>query len=869
VVNQSINRGGYVMSKLTTIYPSAIEHTKMKVYEDIDRYLETKELLPSYEQYLADRGHYIEQIWINVWLNKSTNDVPKVEKKQYLSGKGFEVQGIDRKLFNKLFRDEMRTYQPFNVMEWLTETFAGNEKGWKNRYEQAKVDFEIREEQKRLGEKRQMLRNEIEKVAGAFLEENYQLFYLYVRYFVAVQLAADMKNNSKFQSVDTFALEEKLVDEGSFIPASYTTVATFFAELTGDIHNTVHWGRSYYEYQTYFFVYESLISDYLSELIPEKVFEELSLEFKDEFHEALHEDLSLSFMRGSIGQILYDVEGSFIEDIQEEYLSDLLRVAEIPFDLKIHKEIFEKDLFDREGKIAEELAAIQRKIEDEARMMENIFGQEYNPSLRRHIRYILHIGETNTGKTHHALERMKEAKSGLYLAPLRLLALEVYDKLNAEGTPCSLKTGEEEKMVLEANHISCTVEMFHEKEYYQVVVIDEAQMITDKDRGFSWYKAITKANAEEVHIIGSRNSKTMLLELLGDSDIDINEYSRDTPLEVESKEFHIKHVKKGDALICFSRRRVLETASRLQNDGHSVSMIYGSMPPETRKKQIQQFNSGKTKVIVATDAIGMGLNLPIRRIVFLENEKFDGTRRRLLTSQEVKQIAGRAGRKGIYNIGKVAFTSDIKKMKSLLLQVDEPVHTFSIAPTNSVFENFQRYYHDLGTFFELWGKFESPKGTKKASLIEEKTLYYIIQGTEIEARFSLMDLYGFLHLPFSKNEPVLTRQWEQTMSALVEGRDLPEPILKEGSLEELELTYKAIGLQLLFLYRLDERTEALYWERLREEISDKVQERLKTDIKKFVKKCKNCGKKLSWDHSFPICDACHTARYRRNWQYDE
>lgn len=869
MVNQSINRGGYVMSKLTTIYPSAIEHTKMKVYEDIDRYLETKELLPSYEQYLADRGHYIEQIWINVWLNKSTNDVPKVEKKQFLSEKGYEIQGIDRKLFNKLFRDEMRTYQPFDVMMWLTETFEGKVKIWENRYDQAKAEYEKREEKKRLEERRQTIRDEIETVASEFLEENYQLFYLYVRQFVAAQLTADMKNNSKFQSVDTFALEEKLVDKGSFIPSTYRTVATFFEELTGDIHNTVHWGRSYYQYQTYFFVYESLISDYLSELVPEKVLEVLPSDFKKDFHETFHEELLPSFVKGSIAQLLYDVEIYFVRDIQEEYLSDLLRLAEVPIDLKIHKEIFEKDLLEREGKRAEEQAAIQRKIENEARMMEDIFGQEYNPSLRRHIRYILHIGETNTGKTHHALERMKEAKSGLYLAPLRLLALEVYDKLNAEGTPCSLKTGEEEKIVPEANHISCTVEMFHEKEYYDVVVIDEAQMITDKDRGFSWYKAITKANAEEVHIIGSRNSKTMLLELLGNSDIDMNEYSRDTPLEVESKEFHIKHVKKGDALICFSRRRVLETASRLQNDGHSVSMIYGSMPPETRKKQIEQFNSGKTKVIVATDAIGMGLNLPIRRIVFLENEKFDGTRRRLLTSQEVKQIAGRAGRKGIYNIGKVAFTSDIKKMKSLLLQVDEPVHTFSIAPTNSVFENFQRYYHDLGTFFELWEKFESPKGTKKASLIEEKTLYYIIQGTEIEARFSLMDLYGFLHLPFSKNEPVLTKQWEQTMSALVEGRDLPEPILKEGSLEELELTYKAIGLQLLFLYRLDERTEALYWERLREEISDKVQERLKTDIKKFVKKCKNCGKKLLWDHSFPICDACHTARYRRNWQYDE
>ena len=511
---------------------------------------------------------------------------------------------------------------------------------------------------------------------------------------------------------------------------------------------------------------------------------------------------------------------------------------------------------------------IERKKAEEDRMMEEIFGKEYDPSLTGQVRYILHIGETNTGKTHHALERMKKADSGLYFAPLRLLALEVYDKLNAEGTPCSLKTGEEEKIIPEANHISCTVEMFHEKEFYEVVVIDEAQMITDKDRGFSWYKAITKANAEEVHIIGSRNSKPMLLQLLGDSDIEIHEYSRDTPLEVETKEFHIKHIKKGDALICFSRRRVLETASRLQNDGHSVSMIYGSMPPETRKKQIQQFNSGKTKVIVATDAIGMGLNLPIRRIVFLENEKFDGTRRRLLTSQEVKQIAGRAGRKGIYDIGKVAFTRDIKKMRNLLMQEDEPVHTFAIAPTNSVFERFQRYYHDLGTFFELWGKFESPKGQKRLRLAEEKSLYQMIAGTEIEARLSLMDLYGFLHLPFSKNEPSINEAMGRNNVCDYPGRELPEPIVKERSLEDLELTYKAIGLHLLFLYRLGERTTAIYWERLREEFSDKVQDRLKTDIKKFVKKCKTCGKNLPWDHSFPTCEACYAAKTRR-YRYDE
>lgn len=856
------------MSKLADIYPQAVEHTKMKIYQDIDHYLETKETLPAFAEYVTDRSHYIETIWINVWLNKSTNDVPKNEKKQFLSEKGYEVHGVDRKLINKLFRDEMREYQPFDARSWIMETFKGHEAEWTERYQEAKVLLQKREEQKQLEDKKKELQEEIEDTAAAMLEEQYEQFYLYIRHFTAKQLAADFKNKVKFQSVDPMALEEKLVEQGSFASTDYQTVKQFFQELTGDIQKTLNWGRSYFEYETYFYVYESLIFDYLSELVPVKVLENLDDEIKIDFFTMFREPLSSSDVKGCIGDLLYDAAGYMLDDLQEEYLPDLMKLAEIPFDIKLHQKIFENNLKERERRRAEELAEIERKKAEEERMMKEIFGAEYDPGLRRQISYVLHIGETNTGKTHHALKKMKQAASGIYLAPLRLLALEVYDKLNAEGTPCSLKTGEEEKIAPNANHISCTVEMFHEKEFYNVIVIDEAQMITDKDRGFSWYKAITNANADEVHIIGSRNSKDMILELLGKAYIEIFEYSRDTPLEVENKEFHIKHVKKGDALICFSRRRVLEIASRLQNDGHSVSMIYGSMPPETRKMQIEQFNTGKTKVIVATDAIGMGLNLPIRRIVFLENEKFDGTRRRFLNSQEVKQIAGRAGRRGIYDVGKVAFASDIKKMRNLLLQEDLPVQTFAIAPTNAVFERFQGYYHDLGTFFELWEKFESPKGTKKASLSEERSLYRKITGTEIEARLSLMDLYGFLHLPFSKNEQALTQQWENTMYALVQGRELPEPSLKEGSLEELELSYKALGLHLLFLYRLGERTEVIYWERLREEISDKVQERLKTDIKKFVKKCKSCGKKLAWDHPFPTCDACYRTRFKKH-VYDE
>ena len=749
------------------------------------------------------------------------------------------------------------------MKNWLQETFASKNEQWSKLYEQARADYiRCQEVQAAAVEKKQMIEaieTEIEKI----ISDNPLLFYLQTRKFVADRIKADFQTKTRYQQLDPSALEEKLVAQSAFHHSLYSTVSDFFSEVTGEVHKTFNWNQYVFEYETYEDVYQLAIYEYLSDFVPEMIKPMLSLDLMETFEESLLN----SAINDVISDRLDDLSDDFFMYISNEFVADLLQLAEIPYEARIHEKIYFEDIQLREKRKAEERAEIQRKKEEEARILNDIFEREYNPPAGRDIQYVLHVGETNTGKTYHALQSMIAAKSGLYLAPLRLLALEVFDLLNTQGTSCSLKTGEEEKIIPHASHISCTVEMFHEKDFYDVVVIDEAQMISDKDRGFSWYKAITKVQAREVHIIASRNAREMLEQLLGDSNINIIEYKRDTPLEVEEKEFKIKHAKKGDALICFSRKRVLETASRLQNDGHSVSMIYGSMPPETRKKQVKRFSDGETGIIVSTDAIGMGLNLPIRRIVFLENSKFDGISRRLLTSQEVKQIAGRAGRKGLYNIGKVAFIEDIKKMKGLLLQEDEPIHTFAIAPTNSVFERFQKHYRDLGTFFELWHKFKSPEGTKKASLSEERELYNLIRGTEMEARLSLMDLYGLLHLPFSTRESELIRQWKQTVEAIVAGAELPEPKIKKRTLEELELSYKAIGLHLLFLYRLNERTEAIYWERLREEMSNLVHEKLKTEVKNMQKKCRQCNKKLPWDHRYQICDSCYAKRYRDHYYY--
>ncbi|MFE4898793.1 helicase-related protein [Peribacillus butanolivorans] len=851
------------MGKLENIYPIAIENTKQKIIQDMDFYLENQETLPSYSTYISDRMSYIEQIWINVWLSKASNDVPRKEKRGFLNERGFVTEGSDHKLINSLFRNELKSYRPFDVLHWIKKTFSENQEEWETRYKKARENFFKRQEEQRLANERWKVRERLQDEANTFFEESSLLLYLHVRYYIAEILVADLQNKPKFQYVTPYMLEEQLVEAGLFESTEYLMVTDFFEELTGDIHSLFDWGKNHYEYENYFYRYERLISEFILGFAPKKFINHLPVTQHHDFLEAYGEILTSGALQEMLRDELADLSQACFDELQEEYLSDLLKLVKTPFNESLHQKIFEEDEENRERRKAEVLAEQARRQAEEERIIEDIFGKAYTPSLGKRVRYVLHIGETNTGKTHQALKKMKAAESGLYLAPLRLLALEVFDKLNAEGVPCSLKTGEEEKSVEGAKHFSCTVEMFHEKDYHEVIVIDEAQMIADKDRGFSWFRAITQANAKEVHIIGSRNIKMMLLNLLNGANLELHEYTRDIPLEIEPREFGLKYTKKGDALICFSRRQVLETASRLQGSGHSVSMIYGSMPPENRKRQIELFNRGETSVVVATDAIGMGLNLPIRRIVFLENEKFDGTRRRRLTSQEVKQIAGRAGRKGIYDTGKVAFTAEIKIMNKLLEQVDEPVQTFTIAPTSAVFERFQKYYRHLGTFFELWEKFEPPNGTKKASLTEERELYELIRDTEIEARFSLMDLYGFLHLPFSAKEPRLIRQWLETVEAIAESSNLPDPIIKTRNLEELELSYKAIGLHLLFLYRMGRRTEAIYWERVREEISDGVHDQLKDEMINYQKKCKRCGKKLPDSLRFQICGACYHKGQRR------
>lgn len=281
---------------------------------------------------------------------------------------------------------------------------------------------------------------------------------------------------------------------------------------------------------------------------------------------------------------------------------------------------------------------------------------EYKETRRTKRKIYLHLGETNTGKTYNAMMKLKECTKGIYLSPLRILALENFEKLNKQGIKCNLLTGEEEIWVQGASHISCTIEKLNIEQVYDVGVIDEIQMIKDEQRGNAWSRALLGLKSKEIHICGALNAKELLIKIIEDcgDEYEIMEYKRDIPLIVQEKSFSYKDVQDGDALVVFSKKRVLELAYHYSNLGIKASLIYGDLPPEVRKKQYNQFINKENKILICTDAIGMGVNLPIKRIVFMEIKKFDGNEVRYLNSQEVKQIGGRAGRKGIYDIGYIA-----------------------------------------------------------------------------------------------------------------------------------------------------------------------------------------------------------------------
>lgn len=382
-------------------------------------------------------------------------------------------------------------------------------------------------------------------------------------------------------------------------------------------------------------------------------------------------------------------------------------------------------------------------------------------AMKRKIIY--HCGPTNSGKTYNALQRFMEAKKGIYCSPLRLLAMEVFDKVNAKGVYCSLLTGQEKKYLPFSNHVACTVEMASTQELYDVAIVDEIQMMADPYRGYAWTRALLGLMADEIHLCGDPSVLDIVRKICQDTGDDLYEqhYERFKPLVVEAKTLlgNLENIKSGDCVVAFSRREIFEVKLAIEKlTNHKCCVIYGALPPETRRQQANLFNdqSNEYDVLVASDAVGMGLNLNIRRVIFNNLSKYNGDKILPVPASQVKQIAGRAGRRGCVYPDGLATTLHLEDLDYLIECLKQPFDHVTKVGLFPYYEQVELFAGQLPnmTFSQLLEKFgENCRLDGSYFLCRHDHIKKISNMLERIPGLSLEERFNFCFAPINVRDP--------------------------------------------------------------------------------------------------------------------
>jgi len=272
------------------------------------------------------------------------------------------------------------------------------------------------------------------------------------------------------------------------------------------------------------------------------------------------------------------------------------------------------------------------------------------------------LGPTNTGKTHLAVETMLEYESGIIGFPLRLLAREIYDKcvkkIGAKNV--ALITGEEKIIPKSPKYYICTVESMPKDLIVDFIAIDEIQMCIDHERGHIFTDRLLNMRGEKITMfLGSHSMKHIISSLIDNVEF----VSRDRYSKLTYSGYRkISRLNPKTALIAFSIDEVYALAELIRRQKGGAAVIMGSLSPKTRNSQVELYQSGDANFLVATDAIGMGINMDIDNVSFSNLNKFDGKRTRKLNISEISQIAGRAGRH--VNDGTFGITGDCKQLSA-------------------------------------------------------------------------------------------------------------------------------------------------------------------------------------------------------------
>ena len=272
------------------------------------------------------------------------------------------------------------------------------------------------------------------------------------------------------------------------------------------------------------------------------------------------------------------------------------------------------------------------------------------------------LGPTNTGKTFLAIETMLSFDSGMIGFPLRLLAREVYDKIIKKISldKVALITGEEKIIPTNAKYFLCTVESMPINKHLDFVGIDEIQMCADHERGHIFTDRLLNLRGEKLTMfMGSSTIKTIINKL--DEDTEFINRDRLSKLSYIGHK-KISRINRKTAIIAFSTEEVYAIAELVRRQKGGAAIVMGSLSPKTRNAQVQLYQSGDVDFLVATDAIGMGINMDLENVFFSNLKKFDGKKLRRLNLSEIGQIAGRAGR--YLNDGNFGITGDCKQINA-------------------------------------------------------------------------------------------------------------------------------------------------------------------------------------------------------------
>lgn len=514
---------------------------------------------------------------------------------------------------------------------------------------------------------------------------------------------------------------------------------------------------------------------------------------------------------------------------------------------------------------------------------EDMFPKARN--MKRHIKFF--IGPTNSGKTYNAINELVSHGSGVYLAPLRLLALEGQDEIKQRGHDCSFITGEEKDIIPGAKFLAQTVETFNFNKEVPAILIDEIQMLGDENRGWAWTQALIGAPSKNIILTGSLDSLHLIediAELLGDEleVIKLDRFTKltcmDSPINIEKS---VKDLEEGTAIITFSRKNVLHIKSFFEKESIPVSIIYGNLSPEVRREEARKFREGETKFLISTDAIAMGLNLPIKFVIFAEVSKFNGKEVSELSAPEVRQIGGRAGRYNKYPEGFYTATTqqDINYLKKAMERFSHMEFKMYIRPNMdqvtqlSEMIKSDNLYKILKTFEKITNK----NDVEHYLAFDVDALLPALQIID-SYDISLEEKMFFLEIPLDYNNEVIMNYFNSWLRAYVENTEIaPETFFpynkKKFNNDNLLAAENNIKLLTAYLWIANKLEKTAPFKKLaielKKENNDYIIECLSQNLD-ASKKCESCNCALPTEHIHKKCEECFISgkRSKKDSFYD-